>query len=215
MPSPGRATEIAAPATRHRSRTAPGRARIAAARLAVVIEQTASRIVYENAWMTVREDDVIRADGTPGIYGVVDKPPSALIVPRENDGFWLVEQYRYAVGGRFWEFPQGTLPNREDGDPAQVARHELAQETGLHAGRLTLLGRFFHAYGMSSQACNAFLATELHADPAAASPDPEEADLVAKWFSRAEFEAMLRDGRVADLATIAAYGLLLLDERAR
>lgn len=180
-----------------------------------MIEQVASRIVYENAWMTVREDDVIRADGTPGIYGVVDKPPSALIVPLQDDGFWLVEQYRYPAGGRFWEFPQGTLPDRADGDPAQVARHELAQETGLHAGTLTLLGRFFHAYGMSSQACNAFLATGLRPDPAPPAPDPEEADLVAKWFARTEFEAMLRDGRVVDLATIAAYGLLLLDERAR
>ena len=180
-----------------------------------MIEQVASRVVYENAWMTVREDDIIRADGTPGIYGVIDKPTSALIVPLQDDGFWLVEQYRYAAEGRYWEFPQGTLPDRGHGDPADVARHELAQETGLHAGKLTTLGRFFHAYGMSSQDCNAFLATELRPDPAAAAPDPEEADLVAKWFPRAQLEAMLRDGRIVDLATIAAYGLLMLQERGR
>ncbi|MBS2964359.1 NUDIX hydrolase [Actinocrinis puniceicyclus] len=179
-----------------------------------MIEQVSSRIVYQNPWMTVREDGIVRADGTAGVYGVVDKPHSALIVPFEHDGFWLVEQYRYAVGGRYWEFPQGTLPDRGDGEPAAVARHELSQETGLSAGRLTPLGRFFHAYGMSSQACNAWLATELTADPQAAAPDPEEADLVAKWFPRAQFEAMLRDGRIVDLATIAAYGLMLLDERA-
>lgn len=178
-----------------------------------MIEQVSSRIVYENAWMTVREDRIVRADGTPGIYGVIDKPESALIVPFENDGFWLVEQYRYTVAARCWEFPQGTLPDRGDGDPEDVARHELAQETGLSAGRLRPLGRFFHAYGMSSQACNAWLATELRADPQAAAPDPEEVDLVAKWFPRAQFEAMLHDGRIVDLATIAAYGLLLLEER--
>lgn len=178
-----------------------------------MIEQVASRVVYENAWMTVREDDIVRADGTPGIYGVVDKPTSALIVPSADDGFWLVEQYRYAAAGRYWEFPQGTLPNRGEGDPLELAQHELAQETGLRAGRLTRLGRFFHAYGMSSQACNAFLATELVQDPQAAAPDPEEADLVAKWFPKTEFEAMLRDGRIVDLATVAAYGLLLLEER--
>jgi len=179
-----------------------------------MIEQVSSRVVYQNAWMTVREDGIVRADGSAGIYGVIEKPSSALVVPMENDGFWLVEQYRYTVGGRFWEFPQGTLPDRAEGDPVDVARHELAQETGLHAARVTQLGRFFHAYGMSSQACNAFLATELSQDPQAAAPDPEELDLVAKWFPRAEVEAMLRDGRIADLATIAAYGLLLLDERA-
>lgn len=180
-----------------------------------MIEQIASRVVYQNAWMTVREDDVVRADGSAGIYGVVDKPQSALIIPLQDDGFWLVEQYRYTVGGRFWEFPQGTLPDRGDGDPAEVARHELEQETGLSAGTLTPLGRFFHAYGMSSQACNAWLATGLRPDPAAAAPDPEEVDLVSKWFPRAQFEAMLRDGRIVDLATIGAYGLLMLEERDR
>jgi 8-oxo-dGTP pyrophosphatase MutT (NUDIX family) len=180
-----------------------------------VIERVSSRIVYENAWMSVREDEIVRADGAKGIYGVIDKPPSALILPFENGGFWLVEQFRYTVGGRYWEFPQGTLPDRADGEPVDVARHELAQETGLSAARMAPLGRFFHAYGMSSQACNAWLATELSRDPRAAAPDPEEDDLVAKWFPRDEVEAMLRDGRIADLATIAAYGLLLLDERAR
>ncbi len=179
-----------------------------------MIEQVSSRVVYQNAWMTVREDDIVRADGSAGIYGVIEKPTSALIVPFENDGFWLVEQYRYTVGARCWEFPQGTLPDRAEGEPSALARHELSQETGLHAARLRQLGRFYHAYGMASQLCNAFLATELSADPDAAAPDPEESDLVAKWFPRGEFEAMLRDGRIVDLATIGAYGLLMLEERA-
>ena len=30
-----------------------------------------SRNVYENPWISVREDKVIRPDGEPGIYGVV------------------------------------------------------------------------------------------------------------------------------------------------
>ena len=38
---------------------------------------------------------------------------------------------------------------------------------------------------------------------------------MAKGFPRAQLEAMLRDGRIVDLATIAAYGLLMLQERGR
>lgn len=179
-----------------------------------MIEQVSSRVVYQNPWMTVREDEVRRADGSAGIYGVIDKPPSALVIPLQDNGFWLVEQYRYLAGGRFWEFPQGTLPDRADGDPEAVARHELAQETGLGAAELRHLGRYFHAYGMSNQPCNVFLATGLAPDETGARPDPEEHDLVARWFPRARVEEMLRDGRIADLATAAAYGLLLLGERA-
>ncbi|MCU1260966.1 MAG: hydrolase, partial [Bryobacterales bacterium] len=35
-----------------------------------------SRTAYENAWLRVREDQVLRPDGEPGIYGVVEIRPS-------------------------------------------------------------------------------------------------------------------------------------------
>jgi hypothetical protein len=56
-----------------------------------------SRVVYENKWMTVREDDVIRADGSTGIFGVVEKPDFALVIPFDGHGFSVVEQYRHPV----------------------------------------------------------------------------------------------------------------------
>jgi 8-oxo-dGDP phosphatase len=175
-----------------------------------VIEQVSTRTVYQNAWMTVREDEIRRASGAPGIYAVVDKPPTGLVIPFERGGFWLVEQYRYPIGQRSWEFPMGTLPNRADGDPFDVARSELGQETGLAAGRLRRVGRFFHASGQMSQACDVFLATDLTPDPQAAAPDPEEEDLVLRWFGRGDVEKMLREGVIVDGSTIAAYALLTL-----
>jgi hypothetical protein len=67
------------------------------------MEQLSSRVVYQNRWMTVREDLIRRPDGSAGIYGVVDKPAFSIIAAHERGGLWLVEQYRYTVGGRFWE----------------------------------------------------------------------------------------------------------------
>ena len=50
-----------------------------------------SRVAYENAWIRVREDHVIRPDGGPGIYGVVEIRPSAGIVAlNERDEVALV-----------------------------------------------------------------------------------------------------------------------------
>ncbi|MFD1045378.1 ADP-ribose pyrophosphatase, partial [Kibdelosporangium lantanae] len=69
-----------------------------------------SRQVYENNWMTVREDRILHPDGSPGIYGVVDKPDYALVIPLDGDRLHLVEQFRYPLGVRRWEFPQGTAP---------------------------------------------------------------------------------------------------------
>ena len=96
--------------------------------------------------MTVREDQVRRADGSAGIYGVVEKPDSALVLPRWADGFWLVEQFRYPVGRRAWEFPQGSWgAGGPGGDQTELARRELAEETGLRAGTLRHLGHLFEA----------------------------------------------------------------------
>ncbi len=87
--------------------------------------------MYANAWMTVREDAVRRADGSDGVYGVVDKPDYALVMPWDGERFMLVEQFRYPLGLRRWEFPQGTAPQRADADPIELAARELKEETGL------------------------------------------------------------------------------------
>ncbi len=71
---------------------------------------TSSRVAYENQWMRVREDEFLLPDGSPGLYGVVEKADFALVIPLEDDTVHLVEQYRYPVGERQWEFPQGSWP---------------------------------------------------------------------------------------------------------
>lgn len=62
------------------------------------MEQLSSLTVYVDPWMKVRQDEVRRADGTLGTYGVVEEPDFALVVPVERDGFWLVEQFRTPSG---------------------------------------------------------------------------------------------------------------------
>lgn len=100
------------------------------------METMRSREVYRNAWMTVREDQVRRGDGSTGVYGVVDKPDFALVIPRDEQGVWLVEQYRYPVRRRAWEFPQGSWGTSTSGTRAELAAAELREETGLQAAQL-------------------------------------------------------------------------------
>jgi 8-oxo-dGDP phosphatase len=125
------------------------------------VESLGTRQVYANPWMTVREDSIRRADGTTGIYGVVDKPDFALIIPLDGERVRLVEQFRYPIAMRRWEFPQGTAPDRADADPLVLATRELREETGLRAGRMIELGLIDVAPGMSSQRGRVFLATAL------------------------------------------------------
>ena len=179
----------------------------------MTIQQVSSRIIYENPWIQLREDMIQRPDGSQGIYSYVDKPDCVLIVPVERDGFHLVEQYRYPVAHRSWEFPQGTLPNREDSDPTELARRELAEETGLRARHMHRLGYLHPAKGMSSQACAVFIAEELEAGQH--SREHEEQDMRQRWFSQADLEDMIRAGTITDAPTIAAYLLYLFSDRKR
>lgn len=175
------------------------------------IRTIGSSVVYADPWIRVRRDEIERGDGSRGTYAVVERDDFALVVPAENGGFHLVEEYRYPVGRRSWSFPQGGFPRGESGTPEELARRELAEETGLRASRLSRLGKLTSAHGMSSQHCDFFLATGL--TPGTPDPEPEEFGIRARWFPRAEFEEMTRDGRVVDDSTLAGYALLLLAER--
>jgi ADP-ribose pyrophosphatase len=60
--------------------------------------------------MTVREDAIRRADGSQGIFGVVEMRYFAVIAAVQANSIWLVEQYRYAVGRRFWDTRRPPAP---------------------------------------------------------------------------------------------------------
>ena len=177
------------------------------------MQQLSTRQVYANPWMVVREDAIRRSDGSDGIFGVIDKPDYALIVPVDGDLLHLVEQFRYPLGLRRWEFPQGTAPDRADADPLELAGRELREETGLRAGRMEALGLLDVAPGMSSQRGRVFLATDL----TQGRPERElsEQDMRCASFTRAQVAAMIRDGDITDAQSIAALGLLMLRESTR
>ncbi|GAB1508950.1 NUDIX domain-containing protein [Actinophytocola sp. KF-1] len=172
------------------------------------MRQLSSRLVYENRWLSLREDLVVRADGAQGIYSVVDAKDFALVLPFENDGFHLVEQYRYPVGARSWEFPSGSFPAGVTGTPEELAAAELREETGLTAAGLTRVGYLHPANALSGQGCHVFLATDL--TPGRPEREATEQDMRQQWFPRAEVERMLRDGVITDGPSIAAYLLFTL-----
>jgi 8-oxo-dGTP pyrophosphatase MutT (NUDIX family) len=175
------------------------------------VRTLASSVVYADNWITLRKDDIERDDGSRGTYAYVAKRNFALIIAAENGGFHLVEEYRYTLGRRGWSFPQGGFPHDESGTPEELARMELAQETGLRAGRMTHLGSIAAGHGITNQYGEYFLATEL--TPGENDLEPEELGLKHEWVPRDEFEQMARDGRIVDDSTLAAYTVLLLAER--
>ncbi|MBV8048897.1 MAG: NUDIX hydrolase [Paludibacterium sp.] len=164
-----------------------------------------SKEVYRNRWMRVREDRVRRASGAEGLFGIVEKNDYAAILALDGDRIHLVSQYRYPVGQRYWELPQGMWEDLPDVDPCVLAAAELREETGYSAGRMQPIGKLFPAYGFCAQVCHVFVATELTAGER--DLDPEEEGLESRWFTLAEMERMIIAGEIMDSSTIAAFAL--------
>lgn len=168
--------------------------------------------IYTSPWLSLREDMLRRGDGTTAPYAVIDSIDTALVIAAEAGKLHLVEQYRYPIASRSWEFPSGSADPRRDADPREVALRELREETGLSAGTMTPLGTLDVMPSTLSQRCWVFLATDLvHGPP---QRDVEEEDMESGWFTREHVERMIRNGYVSDAKTCAAYTLLLLHEQA-
>ena len=171
------------------------------------IETVESAVIYENRWMRLREDAIVRADGSRGLYSVVEKQDFAVIAAVADGQIHLVEQYRYPVKGRYWELPQGSWEG-EAIDPVSLAKAELREETGLTAETMLHAGRLCLAYGYSTQAYDVFLAGGL--EQGETQLDAEEAGLISRAFTLREVEDMICDGTIVDATTVAALGLLRL-----
>jgi len=167
-----------------------------------------TRIAYENPWTRLREDRIRRPDGSDGIYGVVERSDFVVVVPIQDGRVTLVEQYRYPVQARMWEFPMGMWENTPGTDPAVLAAAELREETGLTAARMIHAGQIFQGPGYCNQRGHIFLATGLTRGET--QREVTEQDMIARDFSLAELEAMIRDGVLLDGMSIAAFGLLRL-----
>lgn len=167
-----------------------------------------TRIVYKNRWMTVREDDIQRPDGSQGIYGVVEKPDFAVVAAIDGGRVFLVEQFRYPIGARRWELPQGTWGAGASGSALDLARAELREETGITAASMQHVARLHEAYGYSTQAFDVYLATGL--TQGEQHLEPEEQDLICQAFTIERAVEMVCNGEITDAVTVAAFGLLKL-----
>ncbi|WP_435015645.1 NUDIX domain-containing protein [Tundrisphaera sp. TA3] len=161
------------------------------------------RVVYDNPWILVREDQVVRPDGQPGIYGVVHFKNKAIgVLPVEDDGsVWLVGQHRYPLDSYSWEIPEGGGPEGED--PEATARRELLEETGLTADRLELINRSHLSNSVSDEEALLFRATGLSLG--ASSPEGTER-LHVRRVAWSIAWGMVQDGTITDsMSVIALY----------
>jgi 8-oxo-dGTP pyrophosphatase MutT (NUDIX family) len=160
----------------------------------------ATRTVYENRWIHVREDEVTGPHGD-GIYGVVrmQHPAVFVVALDEADRVCLIELDRYTTG-RSVEVPAG---GSDGEDPLVAAQRELLEETGVSASDWRFLGRMNALNGIADAPEHVFLARGLTMADATTSQREEGIDAV-RWVPFAETLRLIADAEITDGETIAA-----------
>lgn len=169
-------------------------------------------VVYENPWIRVFHDDVIRPDGEPGIYGVVHYRNLAVgvVVIDRDDRVLLVGQYRYPLDRYSWEIPAGGSPEGED--PVATAHRELQEETGYTAASMRLLIRAHLSNSVSDEDAYCYLAEDI--TPGPASPEGTE-DLSVAWVDLSTVLRRIAAGEITDSLTIMAIQQAALERLGR
>lgn len=88
--------------------------------------------VYENPWISVREDSVIRPGGKEGIFGIIDMKDGVTViaVDKENN-IITTNEFAYAIDDYSLEVVSGGMDDGEN--PLDCAKRELEEETGYRA----------------------------------------------------------------------------------
>lgn len=164
----------------------------------------AERTAYENPWVRVAEYDVLKPDGSPGLYGVMEPKFIAVgVVPLfENGDTLLVGQYRFALDAWSWECPEGGGPL--DGDPVDTARRELAEETGYSAEHYREICSFDVSNSVTAEHAVGFIARGL--TEGAPDRDASEADMEMRRVPFHDAYAMAMSGQIRDGFSIILLG---------
>lgn len=171
-----------------------------------------SRTAYEG-FATVRVDTVRMPDGDVTDREVVEHTPAVAVVPLFDDGtVVLLRQYRHPVGRYLLEIPAGKL-DVDGEDPADAARRELAEETGLQAAELVHLTTFENSAGWTTEWTAVHLGTGLSdaAPPDDFEAEHEEADMEIVRMALDDAVDGVARGEITDAKTIV--GLLLAARR--
>lgn len=160
----------------------------------------AERLAYDNPWMQVREFDVTRPDGAPGLYGVMEPRFHAVgICPVfENGDTILVGQHRFALDAFSWELPEGGGPKHVD--PLETAKRELAEETGYTAAHYRHLTSLDMSNSVTSERADGYLAWGL--TPGAPDREGSEADMKTKRLPLQTALAMAMCGEIRDAFSV-------------
>jgi len=162
---------------------------------------TSSKEVYRCRTFRITEDKATDGKGFDIERSIVRHNGAAVMLAvDEKNRVLLIRQYRMPPDAFLWELPAGTIDEGEK--PAQTAKRELLEETGLRAKNWKKLATFYPSPGYGQEKMTIFLATELTQGEAQPMEDER---IETRWFTKKEFTEMIRSNKIIDGKTMIGY----------
>lgn len=174
-------------------------------------EKIKSKIIYQNPWIKLREDQVIRPNGEKGIYAYLEKYPGAFVIALDGNSIYLLSEYRYPLKKVILNLPAGVVDKK---DPMRGAKRELFEETGIIARRWKKLGSFYTGPGHETTYITVFLATDIDKEKSKMSlQDKSEAINKIIKVKIPKLKQMIIKGKIECGISLAALNLFFLHEK--
>jgi hypothetical protein len=146
------------------------------------------KILFQNPWLTLRQDDVTKPNGDQGTYTLLEAKPFVVVVAVDGD-----------------DFPAGGVDGGEE--LLDAAKRELQEEAGYSADTWNYVGGFFELVSISYQPGHLFVASGLHRAP---HQMHDEGITKCIKISKDTIRTLIANGEIVDALTPAVFFKALL-----
>lgn len=163
-----------------------------------------SKTIHKNNFVEVKVD-IVEANGKRWDQTYFTKPNKngVGILPIDDKGIYLVNQYRHASKAFLWQIPMGMIDI--GATPLETAKNELLEEMGLVANKLIKIGALIAEPGMSNQKTFVYIGENLIFKKQ--QPELYEVGMQVKHFTYEEIKKMIKDEKLVCGFTLSSLYL--------
>ncbi|MCK5084909.1 MAG: NUDIX hydrolase [Candidatus Pacebacteria bacterium] len=174
-------------------------------------ETIGSEEVYNCKYFKILEEDFFMPSGKKHKYHLFRTTDYVIVIAKEGNYFYLIEQYRYTTKSKLLQVVAGAI---EEGQaPLATAKRELKEEAGITAKKFKKLGWFYSFYGSSDQKAYVYLAEDLEIGKQMPDDFEKECGIIRKKLKISEVKKLISSGKIKDHDTLAAFCLFMLKRK--
>ncbi len=171
--------------------------------------------VFESDFLSVREvniefkkkDNEGNTKSLEDKYYFIDSKDYVVILAKDDGKILLTNQYRPAINAFSNEFVAGFIDEGEE--PIDAAKRELKEEAGCVANDIVKIGNIYPIVGKSNATGHIFVCEDFLLEETELEEKETYVGLKCEWVDVKKILPMIRDGKIKDSTTLAAWSLYL------